>query len=429
MNPCTLTVKVLDLFMSVRAETKAINVADATMLSRGSRSLSTKSISRSLSGRGIADFDRENLGLAETRKQSGVTEDRRPNFIDLFCGIGIGSLGFLRAGFQIAAAVDIDEEACKIYEKNLKVKPIVGDLTKLSGQEILVQAGLKKGEVDLCVGCPPCQGFSSLRRTRLKKGQRDNRKSLLKVFGDRIEELSPKVLVLENVRGLAFRKNKKFLNAFESRMTKLGYDCKRGVLDAADYGVPQHRDRLILIGVKDGTSPELPFPTHGNPKLNEAKKPWRTVRDSIYGLPYLRVGQKNRDDDLHGASDHSEKVLDIIRNIPKNGGGRKSLPRSLWLPCHEKLDGEKGAESVYGRMRWDSPSPTITTRCYVPACGRYLHPRQNRGISLREAARLQTIPDGFKIVGYKDRVATWIGNAMPTALSESIGKQVIQYVS
>ena len=351
-----------------------------------------------------------------------------PKFVDLFCGIGIGSLGFVKAGFEIAAAVDIDAHACRIYEENLGIAPIVGDLRQVSGADILKRAGLKRGELFLCVGCPPCQGFSSLRATRLRRRQKDGRKSLLRVFAKRVEELLPRVVILENVRGLTFQRNRAFLDEFIAHMRRLGYLLDYGVLDAANFAVPQHRHRFILIGSLKHL-PALPEATHSHPESDEGRPAWKTVREAIGDLPPLKAGQKDDKIPLHEAAAHSKPVLEIIRNIPTDGGGRRNLPRRLWLPCHKKLLNKKkrGAESIYGRMRWDAPSPTITTRCYVPSCGRFVHPKQDRGITLREAARLQTIPDDFKIAGSKDQVGQWIGNVFPLNFVETLGRQVMDY--
>jgi DNA (cytosine-5)-methyltransferase 1 len=353
----------------------------------------------------------------------------KPKFVDLFCGIGIGSLGFIKAGFEIAAAVDIDANACSLYEGNLGLAPIVVDLRRISGTDILRRTGLKRGELSLLVGCPPCQGFSTLRRTRLRKRQRDLRNSLLSIFAQRVEEISPKVVVLENVRGLTLRRSRRLFKVFLAHMHRLGYSCEYGVLDAADYGVPQRRQRLIMIGTR-GRQPSLPKPTNSNAKENDERRRWKTVRDAIGDLPPLKSGERNRRISLHEAAAHSKPVLRIIRRIPLDGGGRKSLPRSLWLPCHKRLEVGKGhgAASVYGRMRWDAPSPTITTRSHTASCGRFVHPTQHRVITLREAARLQSIPDDFKISGSKEQVGRWIGNAMPLNLARAIGDQVMQYV-
>jgi DNA (cytosine-5)-methyltransferase 1 len=349
-----------------------------------------------------------------------------PKFIDLFCGIGIGAGGFVEAGFDLLTGVDSDAKACEVFETNLGAIPIVGDLREITGEDILRVVGLKRGELDLCVGCPPCQGFSSLRKTRLEKWQKDSRKSYLELFGERIQEIFPKVAVLENVRGLNVGPNRRFLNRFLKRLKSLGYEFVYDVLDAADFGVPQHRKRLIMIASRVGT-PSLPEPSHFDPAKTKGGRRWRNVRDAIGDLPRLRSGEKHDSISLHEAADHAESVLRLIRKIPRNGGGRTSLPRNLWLPCHKKLARKKqrGAESIYGRMRWGSPSPTMTTRCNGPSAGRFLHPEQNRGITLREAARLQTIPNSFDIPGHKENVASWIGNAFPLGFAKSLGDSIM----
>jgi DNA (cytosine-5)-methyltransferase 1 len=354
----------------------------------------------------------------------------KPKLVDLFCGIGLGAIGFVRAGFEVVAAVDNDSKACKLYKENIGIKPIEGRLESISGRRILQEIDMKRGEVDLVCGCPPCQGFSSLRMTRFgakKKGKkrRDNRKSLLRVFARRIDEISPKAFVLENVKGLTVGQNERYLREFLAYMHRCGYSCVGDVLDAANFGVPQHRKRLIVIGSRVRL-PELPKPTHSDPRLKDGKTPWITVRDSIGNLPRLTAGNADATDVLHAAVDHSEAVLKIIRKIPRNGGGRRSLPKKLWLPCHKKLTEKKqrGAESVYGRMKWTVPSPTITTRFTTPACGRFLHPSQNRGITVREAVLLQSAPTDLSINGTKDEMAMWIGNGFPPPLSEAIGLQV-----
>ncbi len=352
--------------------------------------------------------------------------ETRPTLVDLYCGIGIGSLGFLRQGFEIVSAVDIDPEASAIYRENLGASPIVGDLRKVSGLDILKDAGLKRGELSVCVGCPPCQGFSTLRKTRLKKGERDNRKSLLRVFAERVKELLPQIVVLENVRGLSFSGNRQYLQEFMAVIRGLGYSSYLRVMNAADYGAPQRRLRLVVIG-KLGGPPGLPEPSHSDPRASHKQNRWATVRDAIADLPQLDAGETNPADPLHASSAHSESVLQLIRNIPLDGGGRKSLPEEMWLPCHRRLrqKNKRGAESIYGRMRWDSPSPTITTRSHIPSCGRFVHPTQDRGITLREAARLQSIPDDYKISGSKDKAGRWIGNAMPLALAETIAQHIL----
>ncbi len=354
-----------------------------------------------------------------------------PKFVDLFSGIGLGSLGLVRAGFEIAAAVDIDPEACAVYKENLGVEPIVGDLRHLSGSDILKRIGLRRWRI-IAV-----RGLSSVSRVlnseedaAQEMGERWAQIAAESVCPARVDELFPKIVVFENVRGITLGQNRRFLKDFMAHMKRLGYYLDFRVLDSAYYGVPQHRLRFILVGSRE-LPPSLPEETHSNPRSDNEKPRWKTVRDAIADLPPLEAGQRDENIALHEAAAHSENALRIICSIPANGGGRKSLPKKLWLPCHRRLAKRKqrGAESIYGRMRWDEPSPTITTRSHIPSCGRFVHPSQNRGITLREAARLQNIPDDFKIrARAKDQAAIWIGNAMPLALAEALGREIIHLI-
>ncbi|MDH5782077.1 MAG: DNA cytosine methyltransferase [Candidatus Bathyarchaeota archaeon] len=349
--------------------------------------------------------------------------------IDLFSGCGGASVGFKEAGFKIVAAVDIDRSACESYAMNVGVQPIEGDLRNVTGEQILKQTGLERGEVDVVVGCPPCQGFSSLRRTR-KGDSRDHRDDLLMMFARRIAEIFPRMVIFENVPGIMQGRGKAFLRKFIKKLERHGYFPIGKLLDAANFGVPQHRKRLIIIFTREEAItgdllPILPWETHADPHLarDESLLPWVTVRDSIADLPPLKSGEKHPTIPLHEAADHGENALRIIKNIPKNGGSRKSLPSHLWLPCHKKMRG-RGAESVYGRMVWLKPSATITSRCTVPACGRFIHPDQDRGITPREAARLQSFDDNCKFDGSKESITWQIGNAMPPTLATAIGTAV-----
>ena len=353
----------------------------------------------------------------------------QPNLIDLFSGCGGSSLGFKEAGFKIVAAVDIDHSACETYAMNVGVQPIEGDLRNVTGEQLLKRAGLKRGEVDVVVGCPPCQGFSSLRRTR-KGDSPDRRDDLLMVFAQRIVEIFPRMVIFENVPGIMRGRGKTFLRKFIKKLERHGYFPIGKLLNAANFGVPQQRKRLILIFAREEalTSdllPLLPRETHTNPHLAKDKGllPWVTVWDRIADLPPLKSGEKDLTISLHKAPDHKENALTIIKSIPKNGGSRKSLPEHLWLPCHKKLRGG-GAESVYGRMSWFKPSPTITSRCIVPACGRFIHPDQDRAITPREAARLQSFEDHCGFEGSLESITWQIGNAMPPLLATAIGKAI-----
>lgn len=351
----------------------------------------------------------------------------QPTLIDVFSGCGGASYGFKEAGFKIVAAVDIDHWACETYEKNIGIKPIEGDLRDISGEKILGEIGLKRGEVDLVVGCPPCQGFSSLRTTR-KGDSPDDNDDLLDVFADRIIGIFPKMVIFENVPGIVRGRGKKYLRKFIKKLENHGYFPIGKLLNVADLGVPQHRKRLILILTREVTDyllPILPKETHIDPNKVEGEDSqfWLTVKDAIDNLPSLASGEKDPSIPHHEAADHGVNVLQMIKNVPKNGGSRRDLPEELWLPCHKKMKGG-GAESVYGRMTWEKPSPTITSQCVVPACGRFIHPDQDRAITPREAARLQSFEDHYNFVGTKKAITQQIGNAMPPSMGFALGKAI-----
>lgn len=337
--------------------------------------------------------------------------------IDLFCGCGGASLGLELAGCEVVGAVDIDPTARKIYSDNLSLKPICGDLRKLKGVEILDHYGLKKNDVDIVVGCPPCQSFSSLRRTRgLPK--EDGKGVLIAAFLKRIREINPKLVVFENVTGIATLDGGKYLDLYLKRMRKMGYTSICGTLTTADYGVPQHRKRVIAFSVKGANGGEdlsMPPSLNFDPKYTEGKgkSPWHTVRDAISDLPPLEPGESDSLIPNHKSREHSPRVLEMIQNVPKDGGSRRNLPRRLWLKCHRELE-DGGAESVYGRMQWDRPSPTITSRCTCPSSGRFIHPEQDRAITPREAARLQSFPDNFLFPDEIGLAERYIGNAVPS---------------
>lgn len=350
----------------------------------------------------------------------------KPRLIDLFCGIGSASLGFEKAGFKIAGAFDIDPGACENYTRNLGVKVGNEDIRHMSGRQILELTGFRRGEIDLVIGCPPCQGFSSLGKTRRTK-PRHLENGLVEIFAKRIEEILPKIVVFENVSGILHRNHRRYVQFFTKKLSKAGYSYVMGVLESAFYGVPQFRKRVIVIAARDSFADGLHMPpqTHFPPtKAQDGQEHWLTVRDAIGDLPPLRAGESHPTIPGHVAPNHLKKTLEILRNIPKDGGGRRDLPKRLWLQCHHRLT-EGGAENVYGRMRWDVPSPTITTRCTSPSSGRFVHPEQDRAITPREAARLQTIPDHFELRGISRDTAIWIGNAMPARLAEVFGAHVL----
>jgi DNA (cytosine-5)-methyltransferase 1 len=323
--------------------------------------------------------------------------------LDLFCGCGGASLGFRQAGFKIVGAVDIDESACATYQRNLGLRPLQADLRLLDGRKLLEALELRRGDVDVVVGCPPCQSYSCLHRTRSNGNEGGN--YLIYAFVKIVRELRAPVVVMENVPGLTSRRE---FSDYLKEMEKMGYSSHYSILNAKDFGVPQVRKRLVCISFKDRSGfPEVDFSEYFSNRVT-------TVRDAIGDLPPIGAGEKHPTIPNHRARSHSERVMRIIAAIPKDGGSRKDLPRWMWLDCHRRLEENGGgAENVYGRMWWDRPAPTITTRCTTPSSGRFIHPEQDRSITPREAARLQTFPDNFVFPDSFAAAERLIGNAFP----------------
>jgi DNA (cytosine-5)-methyltransferase 1 len=223
--------------------------------------------------------------------------------------------------------------------------------------------------------------------------------------------------MLENVPGLARVRGFSTYKRFKSALVSQGYQYVDGTVDAKCYGVPQNRRRLVLIASRVA-EPSLPSPTHG-----EGKERYRTVRDAIGHLPKLVAGQRDPTISNHGAADLMEINLRRLRFTPRDGGGRKDWPKSLALDCHKA---RQGHEDVYGRMRWDSPAPTLTCRCFSISNGRYGHPDQDRAISLREAASLQSFPEDYQFFGPTQQIiGAQIGNAVPVSLAEAVGRHIL----
>lgn len=320
--------------------------------------------------------------------------------IDLFCGAGGLTVGLQKAGFRVLAGVEIWEPAIHTYRMNHKEHKLYGqDIKSLSPKSMMRELGIKKGELDLLAGCPPCQGFSTHRTRNKVASVEDERNDLIFEFLRFVREILPKAIMMENVPGLA--KDKRILSVLDE-LELLGYKVNGNtvqVKDAADYGVPQRRKRMILVASRFGFMNE--------PKKNNVKK---TVRKAIENLK--PVGDSG--DRLHDLKAlRAERINEMISMVPKDGGSRSDLPKRYWLPCHIRNPGSY--TDVYGRMAWDSVAPTITGGCDQPSKGRFLHPEENRGISFREAALLQTFPKRYKfsMAHGKSAIALMIGNALP----------------
>lgn len=332
---------------------------------------------------------------------------RKPTAIDLFCGCGGLSLGLARAGFRVLAAVDSDPLAIATYRKNHKrVRAICDDIRSVTPANLLKLLALKPGELSLLAGCPPCQGFSTLRTMNGGRRVRDSLNKLLFEFVRFVRVLRPQAIMIENVPKLA--KGWQYW-MFRRRIKKLGYRVRVGVFDAADFGVPQRRKRMILVGMK---TKQIEFAKASTTKL--------TVKSAIGALTHP---SRSRDTVHNYPVARAREVKARIRQIPKNGGSRGDLSTKNQLPCHKKINGFR---DIYGRMSWSEPSPTITGGCINPSKGRFLHPTHNRAITLREAALLQGFPRKyyFQMSNGRYPVAQLIGNAFPPEFAARHANQI-----
>src|SRR3990172_1302234 len=294
--------------------------------------------------------------------------------VDLFSGCGGLSLGLERSGFVVKAAVEIDTVAAETYRRNHPGTVVIqSDIRKVSAEELRKTADLGRRTLDLLAGCPPCQGFSRIRR---KDGKADSMNDLVFDFFRIAAGLRPKTILLENVPGL--EKDYRFAHLIK-RLKLHGYRCSWAILNAADFGVPQRRKRLIMMASRLGPI-ELP---------KRVDNYCKTVRNCIGKLG----SPQKTDDPMHKMHlKNTPRIKKLIAKIPLDGGSRIALGEKRQLACHKRI---QGFRDVYGRMQWDKVAPTLTGGCYNPSKGRFLHPEQNRPISLREAALLQTFPKKY----------------------------------
>lgn len=327
--------------------------------------------------------------------------------IDLFCGSGGLTLGLKRAGFTVVAGVESDAASAESYRRNhAEVNLWQQDIRSVDPEAVRRKLHIGPGELHLLAGCPPCQGFSTVRTRRKRVSVNDPRNSLVKEFGRFVKALLPQAILLENVPGLASYHG---FTQVVTELTALGYSCKYHIFDAADYGVPQRRKRLVLIGSLHGSIPV-------------AKPVTRAlhVRQALAGVGI--PGESG--DSLHDVAEkRSRRIMSLIRLVPHDGGSRRHLPAKYRLNCHKECD---GFTDVYGRMAWDEVAPTITSGCTNPSKGRFLHPEQDRAITPREAALLQGFPRDyfFSLSGGKEHVARLIGNAFPPEFARRFAVEI-----
>jgi DNA (cytosine-5)-methyltransferase 1 len=340
--------------------------------------------------------------------------------VDFFCGAGGVSCGFNNIGIKVLGGIDIDPQFKKTYEQNNGATFINEDVSNLPREKLSELLPIERNDSNLIfVGCSPCQYYSNLKsdKTKSEKGR-----LLLDDFKDFVLHYLPGFVFVENVPGLETKAGSP-LHTFKKELHEQGYVFDQNVLNAKYFGVPQNRRRFVLVASRITESIALPMQICKKEQLV-------TVKEAIGNyekFPQISAGTEDKSNFLHSASRLSGLNLERVRNTPQNGGSRKAWEKNekLQLECYRDHDGHY---DVYGRMSWNKPAPTITTRFIYTSTGRYSHPEQDRGISLREGATLQSFPlDYIFYSTNKGAIATMIGNAVPPKLAEAIGQSLKEY--
>lgn len=360
--------------------------------------------------------------------------------IDLFCGAGGLSAGLEMAGFKVLAGNDFFEAAGRTFEQtHPKAKFIPGPIQELSVERLMEVTGLRRGELTVLVGGPPCQAYSVYNHQR---GMHDERASLFREYLRIVDGLRPEWIVMENVTGIYSIANGEAVRAIKSELAALGYAVEDAVLRAEDYGVPQERRRVVFIGNRIGAAISHPEPTHGPGR----GLPFTTIKDAIGDLPPLGNGEdRGRVPYLVGdaspfqrlmrgnattVAGHAAPTLGKVnmQRLPfiPPGGSWRDIPHDL-LPEGMKRAKRSDHTKRYGRMTWDGLSCTVLTKCDIH-WGAYIHPEQDRAITVREAARLQAFPDWFEFSGSRTEQYVQIGNAVPPLLGKAVGDHLMHLI-
>ena len=340
--------------------------------------------------------------------------------VDSFSGAGGLSLGLSEAGYKILLSFDLDKRCVETMQSNLEYfshKVICDDIANMLNGKMLELIGCNQGELFLLAGGPPCQGFSVQRIGE----DTDERNELVLLYGMLIEEVRPMFFIMENVSGIQGKRGKAILNQLTDNMKSAGYHIHRQLIDASDYGVPQRRKRIIIVGERADVGSSYTFPSPHRTK--------KTVRETIEFLPPPpENGKPHSDFPLHRRDKLSDINLRRIKALGQ-GQGRDFLPKELLADCHKVDSAIIGHRNVYGRMSWNDVAPTITARFDSFTRGLFGHPEQDRSISLCEGALLQTFPLDYVFKGNKIEIARQIGNAVPPSLAQIIGESIINYYS
>lgn len=342
---------------------------------------------------------------------------------DLFAGAGGFSLAARQAGLSVRLAIENNKHAADTYRArfcggNEPAVLLDGDITNLTPSKVFEETFGSDGRCDLILGGPPCQGFSTHRINGA--GIEDKRNELIHTYFEFVEAFSPTAFLMENVPGMLWPRHARYMEEFRASADRAGYFVYPAeTLDARDFGVPQRRKRIFVLGVKKSVDRrEFSWPpkqTHGNDKAREADpalKSWENCKSVFRKAP---AGDPNN---VH--MKHSDKLIEAFKKTPKNGGSRHQSGRIL--ECHKNHDGHK---DVYGRIDPSKPGPTMTTACINPSKGRFVHPEQHHGITVRQAARMQTFPDNFVFQGGLIAAGQQVGNAVPVALGYALIKHLV----
>jgi DNA (cytosine-5)-methyltransferase 1 len=349
-----------------------------------------------------------------------LTGESPVSAVDLFCGAGGLTHGLLQAGIKVEAGIDLDGQMKYAYERNNPgVRFLRWDLARKNCNSI--EKLFDTGKVRLLAGCAPCQPFSKLTNGR----KRHCAWGLLDNFARFVRGIVPELVTMENVPELADRGREVF-ERFVGTLDALDYHVDWRVVHCPEYGIPQSRRRLVLLASRFGPI-SVPEGRYRRPSQ------WKTVRQTIGYLPELEGGEEDPSDPMHAASLPSQTNLKRIRATPHDGGSRNEWPDELVLDCHRRKSGES-YYSIYGRMWWDKPAPTMTTLCTGIGNGRFGHPEQDRSITLREAALFQSFPRSYEFWPPDQRlnrkaVGRMVGNAVPPKLARELGRAIMQHIA
>jgi len=366
----------------------------------------------------ITPENRNYVSLINSLERNRSTLPKSGKVISLFSGCGGFSLGFSWAGFEVMGFLELEEAYRAIYRENFPTVYELGDdIRKLEMEDIQVwKAGL--GDVDVIIGGPPCQGFS----LSGKRNATDQRNSLFRHYLRVVRELNPKVAIMENVRLLTSMKGpdgKLVLDHIYEDFQESGYQVKHFEINAKDYGVPQHRERVIFVATRNDLNiqPSIPWPTHGvSTSLFSESLPYRSFGDACSDLDFIESGGISQSDPFHVAVNHPDHVIEWLWNVPQGKSAHDNEDETLRPPS--------GYNTTYKRQIWDEPASTVQTTFGMISGCRNVHPFATRSLTIREAARIQSFPDTYKFIGTLGDIRSTIGNAVPPLLSYSIATHV-----